>query len=138
MNTKISLSIKTFFCITAFVLTSTHSFANSVEKNSLKYNYYKLKSAPQPNKLIAPTALTLSYDIATFCAGARGFSKPIIEKIGGRFEVKRISDGYGDLSINKRTGFIDHFSSDIGVYTVIYSVDNIILNKTITVNKCIN
>lgn len=136
MNTKIILSIKTFFCITAFVLTSTHSFANSVEKNSLKYNYYKLKSAPQPNKLIAPTALTLSYDVATFCAGARGYSKPKVSEFGGRFSFIRISTGEGGIGINPRSGIIDQSISDSGEYKITYTTNGIQVSTTILINSC--
>lgn len=136
MNTKLSLSIKTFFCISAFVLTCTHSFANSVEKNNLKYNYYKLKPAPQPHKLIAPTALTLSYDVATFCAGARGISTPKVSEAGGIFILTRTSTGTGSLAFNDRTGEIDHSISNPGVYTMTYKNGNASASTTITVNKC--
>ena len=136
MNTKISLSIKTFFCITAFVLTSTHSFANSVEKNNLKYDYYKLKSAPQPHKLIAPTALTLSYDVATFCAGAKGISTPKVSEAGGSYKNERISDGIGALAFNVVTGLIDHSISDAGTYKITYTKNNTSVTTIITVNNC--
>jgi hypothetical protein len=136
MNTKISLSIKTFFCITAFVLTSTHSFANSVEKNSLKYDYYKLKSAPQPHKLIAPTALTLSYDVATFCAGVQGISTPKVSEAGGNFKYERVSNGTGALAFNAVTGLIDHSISDAGTYKMIYIKNTTSASIIITVKEC--
>ena len=138
MNTKISFSIKTFFCISAFVLTCSHSFANSVEKNSLKYDYYKLKSAPQPNKLIAPTALTLSYDVATFCAGKYGISFPKVSEAGGVYSSKRNSEGTGTLLFNNRTGEIDHYLSNTGVYTMTYKKGEASVNVIITVNNCNN
>ena len=136
MNTKLSISIKTFLCISAFVLTCTHSYSNSVEKNNLKYDYYKLKSAPPPHKLLVPTALTLSYDVATFCAGVQGISTPKVSEAGGIFILTRTSSGNGSLAFNDRTGQIDHSISNPGVYSMTYKKGNASVSTTITVNKC--
>jgi hypothetical protein len=136
MNTKISILMKTFFCTAAFILTSIFSFANSVENNLSKTNRYTYKYLTDPNKTNISAALTLSYDVATFCAGAIGISKPKVSEEGGFFTLTRKSLGTGSLAFNARTGEIDHSISNPGVYMMTYKKDASSVSVTITSNKC--
>jgi hypothetical protein len=114
--------MKKFFYTLAFLLTFSYAFANNLENglHKIKQNS-KLTSYSQSNKINDATALTLSYDVATFCAGTYGISKPSINKEGGKFDFIKISEGEGSLVINKRTGYIEHYISDRGVYEVTYT-----------------
>jgi hypothetical protein len=136
MNTKISFTMKTFICTTAFILTTIFSFANGVENNLLKPSKLTIKNSVEASKHNASPALTLSYDVATFCAGARGYSKPIISEDGGIFSFKKNSDGKGSLGINLRTGIIDQYISDAGEYTITYSKGGTTLSTIVKVNSC--
>ena len=128
--------MKTFFCIAAFALTSIFSFANGVENNLLKPSKLTIKNSVEASKHYASTALSLSYDVATFCAGARGYSKPTISEDGGIFSFKKNSDGKGSLGINLRTGIIDQYISDAGEYTITYSKGGTTLSTIVKVNSC--
>lgn len=83
--------MKKYFYTLAFLLTFSFAFANNLENglHKIKQNS-KLTSYSQSNKFNASTALTLSYDVATFCAGARGYSKPIVSEDGEFFHSRRI------------------------------------------------
>jgi len=129
--------MKKFFYTLAFLLTFSFAFANNLENglHKIKQNS-KLTSCSQLNKINAATALTLSYDVATFCAGARGISTPKVSETGGLFKYERISDGKGALAFNEVTGLIDHSISDIGTYKISYSKNNFIVTIIVTVNNC--
>jgi hypothetical protein len=129
--------MKKFFYTLAFLLTFSFAFANNLENglHKIKQNS-KLTSYSQSNKINDATALTLSYDVATFCAGATGYSKPIVSEDGGVFSFKKNSDGRGSLAINLRTGIIDQYISDAGEYTVTYSKGGTTLSTIVKVNSC--
>jgi hypothetical protein len=128
--------MKTFICTTAFILTTIFSFANGVENNLLKSNRLKINSSQKVIKYDASTALTLSYDVATFCAGARGISKPKVSEEGGSYKNERVSDGIGALAFNVVTGLIDHSISDAGTYKISYTKNNASVTTIIIVNNC--
>jgi hypothetical protein len=136
MNTKIIFTMKTFFCTATFALTTIFSFANGVENNLLKSNRLKINSSQKVIKYDASTVLTLSYDVATFCAGARGLSKPKVSEEGGIFLYTRVSSGVGGLGFNKSTGQIDHATSQSGTYKITYKKGEDSVSITITVNQC--
>jgi hypothetical protein len=136
MNTKIIFTMKTFFCTAAFALTTIFSFANGVENNMLKSNRLIINSSQKVSKYDASTALTLSYDVATFCAGATGISKPKVSQEGGFFILTRKSPGTGSLAFNDRTGEIDHAISNPGIYSMTYKKGDASVSATITVNNC--
>jgi hypothetical protein len=136
MNTKISFTMKTFFCIVAFALTTIFSFANGVENNLLKPSKLTIKNTVEASKHNASPALTLSYDVATFCAGARGISTPKVSEEGGLFFYTRESSGIGGLGFNKSTGQIDHATSQSGTYKITYKKGEDLVSVTITINKC--
>jgi len=138
MNTKISFSIKTFICIYAFILTFTFSFANSNNEKNIDpiFNTHTLKISTVPNNYNDVLALTLSYDVATFCAGATGISKPKVSETGGVFILTRKSPGTGSLAFNNTSGEIDYSISNPGVYTMTYKKGDASVSTTITVNKC--
>jgi hypothetical protein len=130
--------MKTFFCIVAFALTTIFSFANGVENNLLKPSKLAIKNSVEASKHNASTALTLSYDVATFCAGKYGISFPKVSETGGVYSSKRNSEGTGTLLFNTRTGEIDHYLSNSGVYTMTYKKGETTVNVIITVNNCNN
>ena len=136
MNNKISSSIKTFLCTVAFVLTFTFAFANSTENNTSKCNQLTFKNFLQTNNFSDPIALTLSYDVSTFCARTTGISTPKVSEENGVFKSKRTSNGKGSLVINESTGLIDHYISDAGVYSITYTVGITTVTTTVTVNVC--
>ena len=136
MNTKISFTMKTFICTAAFILTTIFSFANGVENNLLKTNRLTINNSVEASKHNASPALTLSYDVATFCARARGISKPKVSEEGGFFTLTRKSPGTGSLAFNARTGEIDHSISNPGVYSMTYKKGDASVSATITVNNC--
>ena len=129
--------MKKFFYTLAFLLTFSFAFANNLENglHKIKQNS-KLTSYSQSNKINAATALILTYDVATFCAGARGVSTPKVSETGGLFILTRTSTGTGSLAFNDRTGEIDHSISNPGVYTMTYKKGDASVSATITVNKC--
>ena len=138
MNTKLSFKMKTFFCTAAFALTTIFSFANGVENNLLKTNRLTINNSVEASKQNASPALTLSYDVATFCAGKYGISFPKVSEAGGVYSSKRNSEGTGTLLFNNRTGEIDHYLSNSGVYTMTYKKGEAFVNVIITVNNCNN
>jgi hypothetical protein len=130
--------MKKFFYTLAFLLTFSYAFANNLENglHKIKQNS-KLTSYSQSNKINDATALTLSYDVATFCAGTYGISKPNVNEEGGFYTYARNANTTtGYLIINPRTGMVDHFISDPGVYTITYKKGDASVSATITVNKC--
>ena len=132
MNYNTSFSMKPFICLIALVLTFSFSFAN--EKSLI--NSHNSASYSQFKKVNDIAVLTISYDIATFCAGARGISKPKVSEEGGFFTLTRKSSGTGSLAFNARTGEIDHSISNPGVYTMTYKKGDASVSATITVNNC--
>ena len=136
MNTEISFTMKTFFCTAAFALTTIFSFANGVENNLLKPNRLTINNSVEASKHNTSPALTLSYDVATFCAGKSGISKPKVSEEGGFFILTRKSSGTGSLAFNDRTGEIDHSISNTGVYMMTYKKGDASVSATITVNNC--
>jgi len=138
MKTKISFSIKTFICIYAFVLTFTFSFANSNNEKNIDpiFNTQALNISTNPNSTNTAAALTLSYDVATFCAGATGYSKSIVNEGGGIFSFVRTSIGEGGIAINPRSGIIDQLASEAGEYKVTYTKNGIQVTAKIVVKTC--
>ena len=138
MNNKINLSSKKYICIVAFILTFNFSFAYSNSEKNIDpiFNTQALKIFTNPNSTNTAAALTFSYDVATFCAGATGYSKPKVSEDGGVFSFKKNSDGRGSLAINLRTGIIDQYISDSGEYTVTYSKGGTTLSTIVKVNSC--
>jgi hypothetical protein len=138
MNNKICLSTKSFICIVAFILTFNFSFAKSNSEKNINpiFNTQALKITTNPNLTNTAFALTLSYDVATFCAGTYGISKPNVNQAGGLFSYTKNANNNGYLIINLRTGMIDHYISDPGVYTITYKVGEATVSATITINKC--
>ena len=138
MNYKISLSSKKYICIVAFILTFNFSFAYSNSEKNIDpiFNTHTLKISTNPNSTKTAAALTFSYDVANFCAGARGISKPIVSENGGVFSFKRNSDGRGALGMNLRTGIIDQYICEVGEYTVTYSKGGKTITTIVKVNSC--
>jgi hypothetical protein len=136
MNTKLSFKMKTFFCTAAFALTTIFSFANGVENNLLKTNRLTINNSVEASKHNASPALTLSYDVATFCAGKYGISTPKVNEEGGIFVYTRESSGVGGLGFNKSTGQIDHATSQSGTYKITYKKGEDTVSVTIIINKC--
>jgi hypothetical protein len=132
MNYYKTYSMKSFFCLIALVLTFSFSFANEKSlintQNSASYSQFK--------KVNDIAVLTISYDIATFCAGATGISKPKVSETGGVFILTRKSPGTGSLAFNNTSGEIDYSISNPGVYTMTYKKGDASVSTTITVNKC--
>lgn len=138
MNNKISLSSKKYICIVAFILTFNFSFAYSNSEKNIDpiFNTQALKISTNPNSTNTAAALTFSYDVATFCAGKRGISKPKVSEAGGMFILTRTSPGTGSLAFNSTSGEIDHSISNPGVYTMTYKKGDASVSTTITVNNC--
>ena len=132
--------MKTFICTVAFALTVVFSFANGKENIQSKSNRLLLTGysqvSPSINKGNNVVELSLSYDVATFCAGASGYSKPTVNIKGGNFSFKRNSDGVGGIGFNTRTGIIDRFISDPGEYTITYSQGGNVASTIIKINSC--
>ena len=132
MNYYKTYSMKLVICFIALILTFSFSFAN--EKS--KINSHNSAIYPQFKKVNDIAALTLSYDVATFCAGATGYSKPKVSEVGGRFSFIRISTGEGGIGINPRSGIIDQSISDSGEYKITYTTNEIQVSTTILINSC--
>ena len=132
MNYNTSFSMKPFICLIALVLTFSFSFAN--EKSLI--NSHNSASYSQFKKVNDIAVLTISYDIATFCAGARGISTPKVSEEGGIFFYTRESSGVGGLGFNKSTGQIDHATSQSGTYKITYKKGEDSVSITVTVNQC--
>jgi hypothetical protein len=138
MNNKICLSTKSFICIVAFILTFNFSFAKSNSEKNINpiFNTHTLKISTNPHKINTAATLTLSYDVANFCAGATGYSKPIVNEGGGIFSFVRTSIGEGGIAINPRTGIIDQLASEAGEYKVTYTKNGIQVTAKIVVKTC--
>jgi len=132
MNYYKTYSMKLVICFIALILTFSFSFAN--EKS--KINSHNSESYPQFKKVNDIAALTLSYDVATFCAGKYGLSTPKVSEEGGVFIYTRESNGIGGLGFNKSTGQIDHNTSQSGTYKITYKKGEDSVSITITVDKC--
>lgn len=78
--------------------------------------------------------LTLQYTNASFKTGSIGFSEAKVSIPGGVFSCQRISSGFGDIGMNRRTGRIDHKNSDAGEYIITYTVNNQSVTNKIVVS----
>lgn len=98
-----------------------------------EHNYHESNfKVNNPNKNPAQ-ALTIQYSNSTFKAGSVGFSEAKVSISGGTFSCSRTSNGYGDVSMNRRTGKIDHKNSDSGEYIITYTINNQSVSQKIIV-----
>ena len=132
MNYYKTYSMKSFICLMALVLTFSYSFAN--ERSLI--NTQNSASYPQIKKVNDIVALTLSYEVDSFCEGKNGVSIPKVNDAGGTFSYTRESNGIGGLAFNTKSGKIDHIASDQGVYKITYKKGEDFATAIITVNSC--
>ena len=120
----ISATVSVFlFCLIFFLC----SFVETKQQQSnIKSNKY----SGNPTK-----ALTLQYSNPTFKAGSVGVSEAKVSISGGVFSCSRTSSGYGDISMNRRTGKIDHRNSDLGEYLITYTINNQSVSQKIIVSS---
>ena len=127
INTRRPLISATFsvflFCLIFF-------FCSFVETKHQQTNITSNKYSGNPTQ-----ALTLQYSKSTFKAGSVGVSEAKVSISGGVFSCSRTSSGYGDISMNRRTGKIDHKNSDLGEYLITYTINNQFVSKKITVSS---
>ncbi len=128
--------MKKISCTAFILLTFSFAFANA--KNIVHKNFSNTSSTTYTQNAVVNTnvVLSISYDVPSFCANAKGISTPTVSEAGGVFKAIRISTGNGGLAINQATGKIDQFISDAGSYDIIYTIGTKSTKTTLTVSTC--
>lgn len=125
MHFKKQIINSTLTIFLVFLFTVLNSFSSNFHSKS----YNAEKSAV----LKVDQLLTLQYSNSSFKAGTIGFSEAKVSLLGGQFSCIRTSSGYGDVSMNRRTGKIDHKNSDSGEYIITYTINNQSVSQKIIV-----